>query len=258
MEKLKLFPPLKQVLAFHSYPEIVDAFYKFDRGINKGNLFGANKDYYFKNIGLEGGHNGLDISCKQGTEIVASHPGWVLEEYDDKQDIKAGFGVVLVSNDEYEWLDGSKSHCKSIYWHNKENTVKVGEKVGIGQILAKADSTGFSTGDHLHFGIKQCNKSGNTHDLDNGHQGNVDPYPYLQYWDLNKMDKNDCEIDDELLELLYQFGFNRKPDVQFWKYKSVKEFLKNAISQPEHQSYISAWKLGNYIIKFFKAGGIDK
>ena len=257
MEKLKLYPPLKEVLAFHSYPEIVKAFYNFDRGINKENLFGANADYYFKNIGLKGGHNGLDISCRRSTDIVASHPGWVHDS--QTTDKNAGFGVVIVSNDEYEWLDGSKAYAKTIYWHAERNIVTIGEKVLTGQILAKADSTGFSTGDHLHFGLKKCDKLGNTLNWDNGHQGAIDPYPYLQYWDLNKVEnKNDCEIDNEMLSLLYQFGFNREPDVQFWKGKSVKEFLKDALSQSEHQSYISAWKLGSLIIKFFKSGAIDK
>lgn len=260
MEKLKLYPPLSQVKAFNSYPESVDAFYKFDRGVVKENMFGMNEEYYFKNLGIKGGHNGIDIACYRGAEVLAAHPGWVLEEHDDEKDRNGGFGVILVSDDEYEWLDGSKSHCKSIYWHNESNVIKVGEKVNTGQVLAYADSTGFSTGDHLHFMIKQCDKEGNTLNWNNGRAGAIDCYPYIQYWDLNKMDTSahDCEIDDELLELLYQFGFNRKPDTEFWKYKSVKQFLKDAISQQEHQNYVTAWKLGNYIIKFFKAGGLDK
>ena len=249
-KKLKLFTPLKQVKAFNSYPETVDAFYRFDRGINKDNLFGMNEDYYFKNLGVKGGHNGLDIMCYRGAAIMASHSGWVLEEYDEAKDINAGFGVVLVSNDEYEWLDGSKSHCKSIYWHNERNLVKAGDKVNTGDIIALSDSTGFSTGDHLHFMIKQCDEKGNTLNWNNGRAGAIDPYPYIQYWDLNMPEE--ILIDDELLELLYEFGFSRKPDTDYWKGKSVRQFLKDAISQPEHKHYVATWKFGNLIIQFFK------
>ena len=96
--KLKLFTPLKEVAAFGSYRERVDAFYKFDRGVNKSNMFGANVEMYLKWIGIRGGHNGLDIACYEGAKVVASHDGWIREEHDDIWDKDAGFGVVLVSN----------------------------------------------------------------------------------------------------------------------------------------------------------------
>lgn len=257
IEALKLYPPLKEVLAFGSYPQKVDAFYKFDRGINKTNMFGDNVKYYKQGVGLVNGHNGLDIACRAGAEIVTSHSGWVFQEFDDARDPSGGFGVIIVSDEPIRLKDGSESYIKTIYWHNKKNLVEVKDNVKIGQVIALADNTGFSTGNHLHFGLKKCDKQGNTLDWNNGHYGAIDPYPYIQYWDLNSM-KDEILIDDELLELLYEFGFNRKPETDYWKGKSVVQFLKDAISQPEHKRYITSWKLGNLIIQFFKRGGVSK
>ncbi len=253
MEKLRLFTPLRKVKSFGSYEEVVDAFYKFDRGVNKTNMFGANIEYY-KKIGLKNGHTGIDISCLDGTEVVASHDGWVKEEHDDEKDRNAGFGVVLVSNDPYEWPDGSIAYLKTIYWHNKENRVSQGESVKRGQTIALSDNTGFSTGPHLHFGLKKCDKQGNTQDWGNGYLGAVDPYPHIQYWE---DDMPEPIIDEEMLNLLYEFGFNRKPDTEYWKDKSIKQFLKDAISQPEHKSLIRSFNVGRIVIKLFKKGGIN-
>ena len=55
-----------------------------------------------------------------------------------------------------------KAHAKTIYWHLiKEIPVKVGQKVQAGDVVGYADNTGFSTGDHLHFGLKPQEKGEN-------------------------------------------------------------------------------------------------
>lgn len=253
IDKLRLFTPLRTVWAFGSYDEPVDAYYKFDRGINKTNMFGANKEYY-KQVGFVNGHNGLDIECPDEAEIVASHDGWVRKEHDEEKDRNAGFGVEIVSDKMYIFLDGSESYVKTIYWHNKKNLVNKEDKVKKGQAIALADNTGFSTGTHLHFGLKKCDKEGNTQNWLNGYYGAIDPYPYLQYWD----DKvSEILIDDELLELLYEFGYNRKPDTDFWKGKDIKQFLKDSISQSEHKNLIKSFRIGSLVIKLFRRGGLD-
>ena len=42
----------------------------------------------------------------------------------------------------------------TVYMHASELCVNVGDHVGQGKVIAKVGSTGFSTGPHLHFGIR--------------------------------------------------------------------------------------------------------
>ncbi len=80
-----------------------------------------------------------------------------------------------------------KVKVKSLYWHLcdpiKEPQFKspIADKskdVEMGDIIGYADSTGASTGDHLHFGMKFI-KGGETINKDNGYLGAVDPLPYF-------------------------------------------------------------------------------
>jgi hypothetical protein len=134
--------------------------------------FGVNGEYYQSNgINIKG-HNGFDLKASHGQEVYASHDGWAYYEVDDK----GGHGVVILG-------DG----IKTIYWHlcdpikepqytspiTKPRNVKAGEVIGY------ADSTGFSTGDHLHFGIKEINAKGETININNGYSGAIDPTPYF-------------------------------------------------------------------------------
>ncbi len=59
----------------------------------------------------------------------------------------------------------------SQYWHLSSITARVGQEVKKGDVLGLSGATGFATGPHLHFGIKQLNK------LDEGINGWVDPLP---------------------------------------------------------------------------------
>lgn len=260
-EKLRLYPCLEEVLAFGQYPEKVDALYKFDRGINKQNMFGDNVEYY-KQVGLENGHNGIDICCRNGTKVLAPFNSWVLEEHDDEEDRNAGFGVVLVSDKSYNWLNGSTSHAKVVLWHNLKNLVEVAKEgkteVETGQDIALADNTGFSTGPHVHFGLKQCSELGKTKNWDNGHRGAIDPYPYLDYWNLNMEHtcNENCKLNtDAKMDVLYEFGFSRKPDEsgrEFWKEQCVWTFLDRATKEKEHEKVTKILKIGNFVIQWVK------
>ena len=102
-------------------------------------------------------HKGLDIPISTGTEIYAAHDGIVAKTSDS---ITAGIGVVLRVENKFE----------TVYWHNKENVVKVGDQVSNGQLIANSDNTGYSKGPHLHFELKLWN--GNDYIA-------VDPIPYF-------------------------------------------------------------------------------
>ncbi|TCO79363.1 M23 family metallopeptidase [Marinisporobacter balticus] len=86
-------------------------------------------------------HKGLDIANKQGTDIVAAGTGIVTFS-----GWQSGYGNSIVISHGYGY--------RSVYAHNKENIVNVGQKVKKGDIIAKLGSTGRSTGPHVHFEVQ--------------------------------------------------------------------------------------------------------
>ncbi len=97
-------------------------------------------------------HQGLDIGCDYGTDIVAADDGTVV-----MSGYNGGAGnMVMISHG-----DGI---C-TVYMHNSQLCVNVGEKVVKGQVIAKAGSTGVSTGPHCHFGVSIDGTYVNPHDF---------------------------------------------------------------------------------------------
>ncbi|MGM0169822.1 hypothetical protein IGI39_004756 [Enterococcus sp. AZ135] len=85
-------------------------------------------------------HRGLDMAAAQGEPIHASKSGTVLTaEYHDSW----GNYVVI------EHEDGSTT----LYAHQQQYAVKVGDKVEQGQTIGYVGSTGNSTGSHLHLEV---------------------------------------------------------------------------------------------------------
>jgi len=86
-------------------------------------------------------HNGVDLAQGCKSPIYATRSGVVtISTYSSS----AGYYVTI------DHLDG----YKSTYMHMcKFPDVKVGEYVQAGQVIGCLGSTGWSTGDHLHFGI---------------------------------------------------------------------------------------------------------
>jgi murein DD-endopeptidase MepM/ murein hydrolase activator NlpD len=154
----------------------------------------ANLAYYQANEINFIGHNGIDFVAHHGQPIYAAHDGIAYYEIDNKQ----GHGVVLRSKDMFDY-NGSQVYFKTIYWHmcdsDKEPQFKSpiepyvslygpGKEVKAGDLIGYADTTGLSTGDHLHFGLKPVvpgEPAGtwtNT-DQNNGYMGAIDPAPYF-------------------------------------------------------------------------------
>jgi hypothetical protein len=149
-------------------------------------------NYYKENGLILPGHNGIDYVVPHGTPIYAAHAGTAYYEIDGKQ----GHGVVIRTDEEYEY-GATTCHFKSIYWHlcdyTKEpqfrsplvgTTPTNGKKVAVGELIGYINTTGLSTGDHLHFGIKPC-ALGEPHNTwynleqSNGMFGAIDPNPYF-------------------------------------------------------------------------------
>ena len=66
--------------------------------------------------------------------------------------------------------------------------VVLGQQVKQGDLLGHGDNTGWSTGSHLHFGMKLLNANGEVINRNNGYDGAVDPLKYLVWFGmLNNM-----------------------------------------------------------------------
>lgn len=91
--------------------------------------------------GASSSHQGIDIGAATGSSILA-----------------AAGGTVTIST--YSYSAGNYimiNHGGGIYtayMHCSELLVKAGQEVTQGQVIGKVGSTGYSTGPHLHFGIR--------------------------------------------------------------------------------------------------------
>jgi len=116
------------------------------------------------------GHNGLDIPTKRWQPVYAAREGTVVEV---ETEVSRGLGVGV-----YHDL-GSYGKWKTRYWHLAAINVHLGDRVETGQLLGYADSTGYSTADHLHFEVKPQLAPNVNAEPDNGYFGSVDPLPLL-------------------------------------------------------------------------------
>lgn len=93
-----------------------------------------------------GGHPGIDLAytANKNPDIYAVADGTVDLVKTDAQ--SGGYGNMV-----YIKHSGS---LYTLYAHNQEVKVKEGDQVKQGQVIAVGDSTGYSTGGHLHFEVR--------------------------------------------------------------------------------------------------------
>jgi len=211
------------------------------------------------------GHNGIDFHAYHGQPIYAAHDGTAYYEIDQS----GGHGVIIVTNDEYDYK-GGQAYFKSIYWHmidsSKEPQFKSpiegysfpgnGIQVKTGDLIGYANSTGLSTGDHLHFGLKPmllAYPSDYTNiEQNNGYMGAIDPTPYFPRHIFNT-DMNYGENSPEvsaLQDYLIQNGFMTPiPSAQYGIYgpkTASGVFLFQKTYQVSNQ-LVLAWNRGKYV-----------
>ena len=156
------------------------------------NNFGDNIEFYKNlNIGLEKGHNGIDILALNPSStaflldtfpVYAAHDGIVTYTGIDS---KEGYGIIIRTKEKFLDWHGAEQYWKTIYWHLKPPAlVTVGQTIMVGDLLGTGDTTGLSKGPHLHFGLKPIAQGENDWtwsnvDQMNGYFGAVDPLPYM-------------------------------------------------------------------------------
>jgi murein DD-endopeptidase MepM/ murein hydrolase activator NlpD len=87
-------------------------------------------------------HPGVDLGLSTGDPVVATAAGQV--EYAGWND--QGFGFMVQIDHADGWV--------SLYGHLETTLVLIGQPVAQGQLIGLGDSTGNSTGPHLHFAIR--------------------------------------------------------------------------------------------------------
>lgn len=140
-------------------------------GIFKTQGFGEHPEIYGQ-FGQKG-HNGNDYGAPKSTPAIASHDGPVVF---DEQKNPAGtfkgygkFARITFDEDGFTW---------EVTYGHLERFEGVNRQVKAGDVIGYVDSTGFSTGNHLHFGLRKL-LNGQVVDQNNGYSGSIDPEPYL-------------------------------------------------------------------------------
>ncbi len=107
--------------------------------------YGIRKDPF---TGKKRMHKGMDVASKSGAPVIATADGIVT-----KVEKKPGYGKMLEIDHGYG--------ISTRYGHNKSMSVKVGDIVKQGQVIASMGSTGRSTGPHVHYEVLRNGKQVN-------------------------------------------------------------------------------------------------
>lgn len=145
----------------------------------KDNICPIGWEKFYTAIGMKG-HNGHDFATWHGEPVFfpVDIPGiiWTAETHIDND---GGIGLDVYSDKPVE-IDGVKQYLKFRFWHLKDIIVADGARINFGQMIGHADSTGASTGDHLHFSMKYVDENRNTLYRYNGYTGAQDITQYFE------------------------------------------------------------------------------
>lgn len=105
-------------------------------------------------------HKGIDIRARKD-EVLATENGGKVVAVNHSTNTGGGKSVTV----EYARTDGSK--VQTTYMHLSSIAVKAGDDVKAGQKLGVSGNTGTrTTGEHLHFGVKNISADGKVRDVD--------------------------------------------------------------------------------------------
>ncbi|HWW72975.1 MAG TPA: M23 family metallopeptidase, partial [Duganella sp.] len=94
-------------------------------------------------------HQGIDLAAPKGTPIHAAAAGTVIAAGElAENNGRYGASVIIET--------GS---LQTLYAHMNSVAVKAGDRVAAGQTIGAVGETGFATGPHLHFEVRQNNRA---------------------------------------------------------------------------------------------------
>lgn len=163
---------------------------------------------FYQSIGMIS-HNGIDIATWRG-EPVFHCADWEGKMKIEK-DYQGGIGVDVISTSPVTLDDGYKGYIKTRSWHLKAPVGYDGKLVKLGDTIGLCDNTGASSADHLHFGVKKCDKNGASLEKNNGYFGAFDFTKYMDF-------KTDAKTASEYL-------YNRSPKLSEQERKEMQHAL---------------------------------
>ena len=93
-------------------------------------------------FGTQRMHTGIDLGADYGDAVRAADGGTVIHS-----DWMGGYGKTII-------IDHGNG-ISTLYAHNSALLVEEGQAVSKGQVVSRVGSTGYSTGPHLHFEVRQ-------------------------------------------------------------------------------------------------------
>ena len=127
------------------------------KGVGRVTQWFGERPEKYRPLGLAG-HNGIDYSAPVGTPVLAAHEGIVTVGEDP-----GGYG---------KFVRVITRNRVTIYAHLSAITRQDGDQVQAGEQIGLSGNTGWSTGPHLHFGLKWM------HGANQAYLGWVDPKPF--------------------------------------------------------------------------------
>ena len=106
------------------------------------------RGFGFKEDPIAGGvrhHQGMDIAAPYGTPVRAPSAGWVIFA-----GWESGYGKLVILR--------HKKGYETYYGHLSSIMVMRGQAVAAGVLLGRVGSTGYSTGPHLHYEVRQWSR----------------------------------------------------------------------------------------------------
>lgn len=191
-EKLRYARCIRSDFVSQKFGEDLACVYSNGRVVNKSKgICPEGSISLYKKLGLSC-HNGTDRPTwfKEPVYFSIDFDGWIKTE----KDIAGGLGADIISNKPL--LKCIEPNCNEIHYikqrlwhaHSFPESIWDGKEVKWGEFVAYADSTGASSGNHVHEGIKWCDEFGNGIHKNNGYYG---------AFDINK--HPDVEIIDEFV-----------------------------------------------------------